>query len=467
MRIFVLTLIAAGIAASAAQVTAQQPSRAAQCAEWRECRELALAAAGRGDYETFHDLAWRAVQSGPARDPSLMYLLARAQSLSGRPHDALIMLLRLADMGVAEPDALTSEDFGRTRDLPGWGDAEGRIAGSAGAARPGGTAAAAPTGAASAAPTAPKPAAVAAAAPAASASTASTSTAPAATIALQPATQLRFSAAPFAVSGLAYDSLSSRFVLGDSSGRKLILVDERSKETMDLVRGESAGFLDITAVEIDPKRGDLWVASTRGGAGILHRLQLSSGRPIRSVDVPADLQPARFVDLTVSSNGTVLVLDAETPRLFALRPRATAFERAVPLDVRDVASVAASADDKAVYIAHAQGLTHVDLQSRAQAAVTAPAGTSLAHLERIRRQGHALIAVQRTDAGTRRVLRLDLNARGTAVTKASELDVAAPGGEQLFVTTTGDDLIWLAADGTDAPAAAGRRAFTAYRVPLP
>jgi hypothetical protein len=67
------------------------------------------------------------------------------------------------------------------------------------------------------------------------------------------------------------------------------------------------------------------------------------------------------------------------------------------------------------------------------------------------------------------VLRLEVNGRGTAVTKATELDVAAPGSEQIFVTTTGDDLLWLTAEPSDpanAPAG-GRRAFTAYRVPLP
>ena len=83
-----------------------------ECREWHECRRLALEAAERRDYETFHDLAWRAVQTGPAKDPALMYLLARAQSLSGRPHDALIMLQRLAEMGVAS-DADTSDDFQR------------------------------------------------------------------------------------------------------------------------------------------------------------------------------------------------------------------------------------------------------------------------------------------------------------------------------------------------------------------
>jgi hypothetical protein len=211
------------------------------------------------------------------------------------------------------------------------------------------------------------------------------------------------------------------------------------------------------------------VASTRGGAGILHRLQLSSGRPIRSVDVASDQQPAKLVDLTLSPNGTVLVLDAERPRLFALRPRATSFERAVAIDVRDVTSLAAGSDDRTAFVAHVQGITRIDLQSHAQTAVTAPAGASLANLERIRRQGNALIAVQQSDDGARRVLKLEMNERGTAVTKVSQLDVPAPGGEQLFVTTTGDDLLWLTADsdGTNAPAAAGRRAFTAYRVPLP
>src|SRR5436190_11941572 len=103
-----------------------QSARDFGCTEWRDCRQMALAAADRGDYETFHDLAWRAVQTGPPNDPALMYLLARAQALSGRPHDALIMLERLAEMGVPS-DAATNEDFSRTRQLPGWPEVAARI----------------------------------------------------------------------------------------------------------------------------------------------------------------------------------------------------------------------------------------------------------------------------------------------------------------------------------------------------
>src|SRR5262245_35815044 len=96
-----------------------QSSRERECVQWRECQRLALEAAERGEYETFHDLAWRTVQKGPPNDVALMFLLARAQSLSGRPHDALVMLQRLADRGLGS-EALSSEDFARTRQLPGW-----------------------------------------------------------------------------------------------------------------------------------------------------------------------------------------------------------------------------------------------------------------------------------------------------------------------------------------------------------
>ena len=83
-------------------VAAGPPSAAQDCREWRECRQLALDAAARQDYSAFHDLAWRTLQAGPKNDPALMTMLARAQSLSGRPHDALVMLQRLAAMGVVD-----------------------------------------------------------------------------------------------------------------------------------------------------------------------------------------------------------------------------------------------------------------------------------------------------------------------------------------------------------------------------
>src|SRR6478735_2299684 len=99
--------------------------RPADCGAWENCRQLALQAAEQQDFESFHDLAWRAVRKGPAKNPDLMRMLARAQSLSGRPLDALVMLQRLLEMGVVT-DAATNDDFRRVRALSGWPDFERR-----------------------------------------------------------------------------------------------------------------------------------------------------------------------------------------------------------------------------------------------------------------------------------------------------------------------------------------------------
>ena len=102
----------------------------APCLDVSECRRLATDAAARGEAELFHDLAWRAVQKGKPNDPELMLLLARAQSLSGRPGDALVMLTRMADLGAGR-DVSADPDFAHVRALSGWPALEARLAGKA------------------------------------------------------------------------------------------------------------------------------------------------------------------------------------------------------------------------------------------------------------------------------------------------------------------------------------------------
>jgi hypothetical protein len=450
MAVPALALLIALASSTAAAPAALQSRGDGGCAEWRDCRQLALAAAERGEYETFHDLAWRAVQTGPPKDTSLMYLLARAQSLSGRPHDALVMLQRLAEMGMAL-DAAVNPDFSRTRELPGWPEVQARIEG---ITRP----APSPAVAAPAVSRSPSPAA---------------NPAPAlSVIRLAPATEaVRFSTRRFEVSGLAYDAISRRFVLGDRLGRKLIVVDELSSQPVDLVRADSAGFLEISAVEIDAKRGDLWVTSAApaGGAGTLHRLQLISGRPLKAFQVGADLEPVKLVDLAVGPAGAVLVLDSLTPQLLVLRSGGTALERVVRIDGQEPVSVAAGGDDGIAFVAHRGGISRIDLRARTAALVAAPNGVSVGRLERIRRRGSALIAVQVDEDGTRRIIRLEMNARGTAITRATRIEVSAPAAGQPFVTISGDELVYLMAGSTDAdrPAPdAGQEEFVASRVLL-
>src|SRR5207237_1071861 len=130
----------------------------------------------------------------------------------------------------------------------------------------------------------------------------------------------------FTLGGLAYDAVSRRFIVGNRFGRKLIVAGEGADHAVDFVRGGASGFHDIAAIEIDRKRGDLWVISAGPdeGTGMLHKLQLVSGRALKSFPIAADLEPLRPVDLAVTPAGAVLVLDTAVPQLLFLRPGGTA-----------------------------------------------------------------------------------------------------------------------------------------------
>ena len=81
---------------------------------------------------------------------------------------------------------------------------------------------------------------------------------------------LRIPATRISPTGLAYDHVSGRFLMADSSSDKLVSVDELSRHMVDLVKADSAGFRDITAFEIDTRRGDLWVVSAGKPGGTDH-----------------------------------------------------------------------------------------------------------------------------------------------------------------------------------------------------
>lgn len=371
------------------------------------CRQAAEDAASRGDYETFHDLAWRAAQKGRPNDPALMTLVARAQSLSGRPGDALVMLRRLAQMGAAV-DASTSDDFRRVRALPAWPEVEAMLAGRAGPA-PAVDKAPEPVSAP------PPPAAVVKAIPEAPAREAPARDAPAPEE--EPLPDLLASIQP---AGLAYDVVSRRFIVGDRRQNKLVIFDDVFKRATDMIGAESAGFFGVAAVEIDGRRGDLWVANSSAVRGAsLHKLQLVSGRLLFELAVPAELGPTRFADAAVLGDGRVLLLDTSGRRLLATTLAGRAFQRIAAVDVDAAASVAVFGGGTA-YVAHRDGLLRVDLASRAAAPVLdAPAG-----LSRIRADRGALIGVQTAEAG-HRILRVRLNAAGTKVTGVDVLDGAA------------------------------------------
>ena len=502
------------------------------CDEPQACRELALEARTAGAYERFHDLAWRALQTGRPNDPDLMYLLARAQALSGRRRDALVMLRRLAEAGFAN-DAATDDDFRRVRELPEWQSIVAivdrprpvvREAAPAAppakppavvpppsrtpvaTAKPPAATAPAPAAAAPApAPAAPPPATPAVApeaaaavgsappavAPAPNPAAALTSPPPAApapkpaaaltppppaaaarsALRVEPATvedAARFSTGAFTPAGIAHDAVSRRFLFADRAGRRLFVVGEGSERSVDLVRADSAGFEDVTALAIDPKRGDLWVASSAadGTSGAVHRLQLISGRALAKIAVPGK-GAARLSDLAVASDGTVFALDSAAPRILVLRRGATAVEVLMTLKTPEPVSIAVDNSGQFAYVAHRDGITRLDLQTRRAAPMEAAKGITLAGFEFIRLHRGTIVGGQVQSDASRGVVRLQIKNR--TITQATLIETPENSDDTVTLATISDgDLYYLVASRTESgDSAAGLMNVRVRRIKLP
>ena len=414
--------VLAGIVVVNGSLSAAQnspPAPVPACQEWHDCQRLALDARARREYEQFHDLAWRTVQTGPAQDPNVMYLLARAQSLSGRPHDALVMLGRLTDMGFVT-EAATDGDFQAVRQLRQWPELEAAMT----------TAARSANGSPSAVTRPPD------------------ISAPLAAAAFPVEEALRLHGAILGSAGLAYDRVSSRFVVADAGLRKLMVIDERSGHLLDLVTAASAGFYDITGLEIDPTRGDLWVVSAepaatsgdRVAASALHKLQLVSGHPLDRISIPADLQPCRLVDVAVTHEGIVLVLDSARSRLLSFRPAAHTVTPVATLHLPSPTSVA-TAGDRVVYVAHAAGIARVDTVTGSVKPLSSSRDVQLIGFERIRWVRGSLVGVQRLSDGTRRAVHIKILDGRAAAMDVIDTDVAAT--DHPVATVSGDEFYFL------------------------
>ena len=382
----------------------------------------------RGDYEQFHDLAWRTVQTGPPRNPELMYLLARAQSLSGRPHDALVMLERLADLKF-ETAAATDDDFRAVRQLHQWPELEAMLLPSPPVL---------PTSA---------PPFVTARVP----DVGSPAVDPATPIAVAPRRAeetVRVPGTPLSSAGLAYDRVSSRFVIAGENRRKLMVIDERSQHVIDLVTAQSAGFYDITGLEIDPARGDLWVVSADPSACALHKLQLVSGRPLDRIPLPPAPEPCRVVDIAVTSAGRVLLLDAASSKVIGYRPANRTFATVATLQLDSPTSLA-PAGDRLVYVAHRSGIARVDGATGSVESLAASPDVALAGFERIRWTRNSLVGIQRTSDGRARAVRIKI-VEGRAAT-LEVLDDGLSATDHPIATVSGEDFYLLAREPAVPP----------------
>lgn len=435
-----LSLLALLLLSAIPSLQAQPEMPQAPCTDWQACRDLAEQARAAGDYETYHDLAWRAVQTRGRRDPELFFLLARAQSLSGRPHDAMVTLQRLAqEMHVAK-DIGQDEDFRRVRALAGWPEVQAIIEEASGGRS-------LEAGKAETRSEEPRT----------STDRQKLPTEPGGgTLGRNRRAEpsggtweevARFAASSLDVGGLAYDAVSRRFVIGNVPARKLTIVEEGTNRAATL-SGNAAQLLNVRALEIDRAQGDLWVVSegTRDGSedvtSELHKLQLVSGRVLTIYTAEPSDSPCRFVDVAVRRGNGVLVLDASGPRL--LRPARTGRHLVELMKLPDgaVTSLAPAGDGRTVYVAYEDHVARVDLGTHHVDRV-AGKPEALAGFTRFRWHKGTLVGAQ-SRKRKQQIVQLRLGSNGASVVSRRMLDDSeAPSTPLAAVDVLEDDFFYL------------------------
>ncbi len=381
-RVVLLVLTVGGAVATLRGGDAVEPR------PWPALYEEALVALAGGDAQGAVDAVERTARRAPPNHPFVLYVKIRAYTKAGRAADAFEALGLLAEKGIAA-DVLVSPAFETLRDDEDWPAWQEKLQ--------------------------------ALVAPAERSTVA-----------------FRLNEPDFFPDAMTYDRGSRRFLIGSLHKRKVVVVDEITGRTADYATAREAGFLGVRGLEADNQRGALYVLSAGGpemqgyladldGQSFIHRLQLSSGRQVTRTPLPPAPAGHQLDDVVQAPDGTLYMTDARAGMLYSWKPGAKVVERVVTLgaDLRP-RGLTWSADGRALYVSHLEGVSRVDLRSRGVVPVGHPASLTLVGIDGLATHRGDLIAVQSGLPGLSRVLRLRLTPDGLNVRAIDVLDANLP-----------------------------------------
>lgn len=374
-------LVAAGTSPAMAQTPA---GLVASHSEAARAGKLGQEAYQAGRYDVFLAEMRRAFAARPDH-PRIIYNLASALALNGKPDEALPLLERLAAMGLSMP-AEKDDDF---KSLAGQDRFRAVCAalGSNGAA--------------------------------------SGSSVTAVTI---PGRQL-------ILEGLAYDPASRTIFASSVRERKIVRVDSSGKSS--LFADRSAGLWSIFGMAVDSKRRLLWVATgavpqadgftaADAGKSAIVGLDLTSGKVVHRLE-PADGMPHSLGDVTLASNGNLYASDSTGGALFVARAGSKSLDVLVPEgELISPQGLVVTPDGSRLFVGdYSLGLCVVDLQTRKVSRVGTPDSVCLLGIDGLTMAGRDLIVIQ-NGIRPHRVARVRMTDGFKAVERLEVLEVGNP-----------------------------------------
>jgi DNA-binding beta-propeller fold protein YncE len=168
--------------------------------------------------------------------------------------------------------------------------------------------------------------------------------------------------------GLAYDPQAQAFYLGSIAEHRIMRIDAQQHITE--FAGAAADLDSVLGLAVDSPRHTLYAVSTsalttKGREHLRNEVvafDLVTGTLVRRYETPL---AAQLNDVTVAFGGRAYVTDSGTGAVFELQEDRPARVLVGPNVLRGSNGIAASADGRKLYVAHATGIAVVDTTSGA------------------------------------------------------------------------------------------------------
>jgi len=237
---------------------------------------------------------------------------------------------------------------------------------------------------------------------------------------------------------IAWDSSRGKFLVGTAKEGKLLAVAEDGSSEVLLQAGKGNGLWSINGLAVDPARNRLWVSSaatakfdgfipTDENRGSLFEFNLETLEQLKEFFLPIDALPHELGALALTDDGHVYVIDRALPVVYRKLPEGDRLEAFVgSKELVSFSDIAVTPENSRLFIAdRAKGVFVVDPVAEQAAMLSGPDNLNLSGIEGIEYASGNLVVVQ---GGFRpqRLMRLKLDANGSAVEAVAPMAVALP-----------------------------------------
>ncbi len=263
--------------------------------------------------------------------------------------------------------------------------------------------------------------------------------------------------------GIAYDPVSRHLFAGTVYG-ELLRIDPSG--AVSVLVPPDKGLREVLGIKVDPERRLIWAATgsfpdlfslerqkpEAGVAGLL-AYSLKDGALVEKHWLDERPTLHGFNDLALAHNGDVYVTDTPQNAVYRLR------RGRLEVLVRDnrmtlVNGIALASDQKRLYVAHAEGISLVDLNSGKPQLLRTPSNVSVHSIDGLAYDRGALIGVQGSPY-LARVIRIELSPDGRSVVRTVTLNARSPAEYSQTTAAVADRQLYVVA-GMPAVDSAGK-----------